>query len=500
MKKIFHQFFITIFVVGSILLCADFVRACSCGPSIAINEVFDKALNIAILKVETVKKFEKNEIGFNSFLPNQVKESRLKVVKVFKGNLTVGQELSFGGGSSGNCTITFNENSIGHESLLFLSSEPTNGKFWEASYCWRSGSLASQYTDLSYLNNIEKVRGKTRLSGMVVQITRSALEGVSGTSKVFSNRKVYVIGNGKNIELTTDKNGVFEVYDLPFGRYELKTEGVEGYRLSPRNKVFRIGKTKDGIDLNRIPIAEIEPNGQVELDLVFEIDNSISGKMLDSNGKPLSNVSLDLRPAKGKEYQFFYKSAQTFKDGSFKFDTIPPGEYLIEVNHYGYISGNTPFNTFFYPNDKVGEKAIQIGAGQHIKDLLIVPPSTTETVTISGKVNFENRENINDFFFLNFITRWEPLKSNSESKNQIFSEESFIDKDGNFSLKILKGQKGKLFVTRGTTAPALDKCQGNSKINYPEPLSESVEIEGDKNIGNIEFKVKLPSCKKAKID
>ena len=499
MRSTFHGIFAIVLVIGSVLLAADSAWACSCRGSTTIDEAFEMVPNIAVLKVESVKKYEAGEPGYSSFLPNRIKESRLRVVRVFKGNLQLGQELLFGEGSSGACTYTFGENSIGRESLLFLSSQPTSGNYWEAGYCIRQSSLAAEYTDLAYLNELEKVKGKTRISGMVIQFTHSAIEDVPGTSRVFADRIVRVIGNSKEIELRTDKNGVFEVYDLPPGKYELITDGVEGYRLSPRNMPVIFQLPSNGQD--RPVVVEIKPGKHVEVDLVFEIDNSISGKLLDADGKPFERVLVELKPAKGKEYRYFYNGGRTDRDGSFHFTKIPPGEYVIVVNENGWISGDTPFGTFYYPDKaKIADTGgLSVGAGQHVKDLKLVPPSTAETITVSGSVSFENLPDDPTFRHLYVKARFEPVVIDSKSGNQVFSLETFLDRDGKFSLRVLKGQKGRLFLTEGLSSLLRNECP-NLNLDSGKPLSQTVEIEGNKDVGNIELKAQLPGCQKAKIN
>src|SRR6185295_9424075 len=76
--------------------------------------------------------------------------------------------------------------------------------------------------DLLYLDNLKTTRGRSRVSGTFEQ----------GDSELdVAGRKIWVLGHGKVYEATTDKNGVYELYDLPPGRYMLEPELPLGWRI-----------------------------------------------------------------------------------------------------------------------------------------------------------------------------------------------------------------------------------------------------------------------------
>ncbi|HET8783803.1 MAG TPA: hypothetical protein VFM63_15425, partial [Pyrinomonadaceae bacterium] len=75
-----------------------------------------------------------------------------------------------------------------------------------------------------YLDKMDQVRGKTRVSG---QYARGFY---SGELKV-AGRKIRMVGETKTFEALTDENGVFEIYDLPPGDYRLEPELQSGLIL-----------------------------------------------------------------------------------------------------------------------------------------------------------------------------------------------------------------------------------------------------------------------------
>jgi len=108
-----------------------------------------------------------------------VKSTKMKVEKVYKGNARVGEELLFGQGGGADCIWTFGIKSVGESFLFYLGKPSTNHPFFDdikmsdkPAYfpvaCGRSQNIVGYETDdLKYLNNLEKVKGKTRISGDV---------------------------------------------------------------------------------------------------------------------------------------------------------------------------------------------------------------------------------------------------------------------------------------------------------------------------------------------
>lgn len=245
MRKIFHRFFTIVLVVGSILLLTNFVWACSC-ITLPLDMTIDGAENIVILELKSVEKFKKGEriVG-----DDEIKQSKLVVKKVFKGKLKVGQELTFRQGVCCICVWGFNEKSIGTDYLFFLDSNAYQDGLWEGYICSRSGSLKSVGADLLYLEKLKKVKGKTRLSGTVYR-TKDRWNAAS--YETMAGIQIRIIGKGVDISLTTDQNGVYEVYNLPVGKYRLIPEKIIGLGLNDSDSKFEIEIKAKGLEEQNI--------------------------------------------------------------------------------------------------------------------------------------------------------------------------------------------------------------------------------------------------------
>lgn len=482
MKK--RLMFLLIFGVVCLIL-TDTANACSCFSPPTVEAALDDSKNVAIFKVQSVEKYAGGEedYGYGGF-----KLARLTVEKVFKGNLKVGQEFAFKQGGGGDCIFTYNEKSVGGELLLFLDEKPKKNEMWEAFICSRSNSVMGAAADLLYLEKMEKLQGKTRLSGTLIQEIESAVEEVPSTYKRLAGRKVIISGNDRNIELKTDKNGVYEIYDLPAGKYKVAPEQIVGFRFCDENKT--------SVEV------EIDEESHTEEDFDFEIHNAIRGKVFDTNGRPLKNVCLDLLPARGKPAKRFSQSDCTNEKGMFEFDEIPPETYLLVINKDGEISSEEPFGTFYYPSATKRDEAaeVTIGAGDFFDNLIINAPQTFETVTVSGVLLFEDGKPV-----FNESVEFFAETENSKPRGKYSRPDAraTTDEKGRFSIKILKGQTGKLSGSFSTyegkykNCPKLDRLISEKGERFVDIETSAIQIEAITDLLEIELKFPFPKCEKS---
>src|SRR3954452_11952697 len=87
------------------------------------------------------------------------KEATLVVDRVYKGKLSVSDQLRFDQGTFVNCLRRFTSKEIGQQYLLYLG-KPSKESTYEASICDRSNKLASAFDDLAYLDRMSEVVGK----------------------------------------------------------------------------------------------------------------------------------------------------------------------------------------------------------------------------------------------------------------------------------------------------------------------------------------------------
>ena len=347
---------VLLFVVSLGMLFVPRIAAgCAFGPKPTVLEAYNDADVVVIVRAISVEK-----VSDPSSIPmhgSRVVSTTMEVQKVFKGNLSIGSKMSFGQGNGIRCTWVFYEDVIGKEFLFYLQNPPEDSKLWYEFGYSRSDATSRVADDLLYLNNIEALRGRTRVSGTL--------------SEDEPGRKIWILGKDKVYETTTDKNGVYELYDLPPGRYVLEPELPFGWKID-RKRRDTTTVSEQQISGRHIHFT-LKPRQHAAIDITFVLDNVISGSVVDARGRPLPKVQVSLKPmdANNKSINFEYTDEQ----GRFAIESIDPGNYIIVVNKDGEKTVEAPFGVFYYPNvtEQARARIFRIRAGDNIKGLKIVP-------------------------------------------------------------------------------------------------------------------------------
>ncbi|HSE20738.1 MAG TPA: hypothetical protein VLB68_03745 [Pyrinomonadaceae bacterium] len=489
------QYSLLIFVL---LLGLRTAEACSCGSSGTVLDAYNHADVVVIVSVASVEKAEPEKTAPKGQMSNDqnyvdgIKSTTMRIDEVFKGTLKVGAEMVFAQGGGADCIWTFAEEDIGRKFLFYLKRF-NNSTVWVAGTCGRSSQVDQAGDDLLYLRNLDKVRDKTRISG-TMRFLHENDESLAG-------RKVRIVGDKRAYELKTDDQGVYEIYDLPAGRYFVETEVPKGWKIGSfwlRYSPSLDPNAEEG-SLQKIPIV-LEAKKHAALDIMFEIDNVLRGHIYDPLGQPMKGVCIDLIPSDGTKGA--YLADCTEEDGAFKIDEIPPGGYVLVVNDDGKITSSEPFGTFYYPKVTKREEAtvFTIGLGDIVENLEIYPPIAKETITVEGVLLYSDGKPVADesVFF-------KSLKKQSSDKNEEDENDdrAKTDSQGRFSVKILKGTRGSLvggmFTYSGEfeNCPKLERLIKQSGSGVPEITTPPVEIRATTNLYGVELKYQFPYCKKA---
>jgi hypothetical protein len=478
-------------LVGSLTMVGE-AKACSCGDPGPVDGAYEQSPNVVILKLQSLEKYPDAPTE-DRYSVGNIKRSILTVEKVFKGKLKVGQELLFRQGGGADCVWTFSEESIGNEYLLYLDAKPGKDGLWTGHVCSRSGSTKYRSSDLLYLEKLPKVLGKTRISGKLFQEITTAVKGGYAEDKLLPGRFVWITGNEKNIKLETDRNGVYEVYDLPPGKYKITPEKVPGYKFSSYSD-----KKTDFVEI------DLKEKSHAEMDFDFEIDNLIQGKFFDAKGNVLRGVCMDLVPASGELAPYTYLGDCTEDGGVFEFSKVPAGTYILVINAEDKVTASEPFGRFYYPNKQNREDAteINIGPGEYQTNLIIIAPDTAETVLYSGRLLFEDGKPVPDESVLFYKDSDKPRVKDYNPDSRTRTNEN-----GEFTLKILKGSKGYIYGSMTTYSGEYEKCPKLEKLIKASGETRlvlidtpDVRIDPITDFSGIELRLPFPLCKPAKID
>lgn len=350
-----HIFTILI-IFAALFLWAESVRACSCMSNQTAGSAFESARFVGIFKLVRRER-DPAATGYQAEIDRPV----LSVVKVFKGDLQPGREVTF---QEGECYLSFKDYRPGTEFLFYLNRTSfRDEKYWGIFCGSRFQFLKGANADLSYIENIDRLRGKTRLSGNVFQWFLAAVEGDKRGAEDLKGWPVEIRGNGKTHRTKTDEKGFYEVYGLEPGRYRITSRKIKGYGYS----------RPDGLPYIEV---EIEPGRHTEENIIYIIDNAIRGRVLDANGLSLEKVRLLLIPATGKVTEGFSEETWTKPGGYFELESIPAGSYLVFVYGKDDVTKRMPDDGFYYggTTDRKKASVITVRPGQVISDLVIRAP------------------------------------------------------------------------------------------------------------------------------
>lgn len=116
---------------------------------------------------------------------------------------------------------------------------------------------------------------------------------------------------------------------------------------------------------------------------------SISGKLLQSTGKPLAYTEIELVPTDSKkQINDGRLLAATSVSGLFSFVNVPDGEYTLSINFDEKPTQTSPYPTFFYPNaaNRAEAEIFEIRATSGRKEIIFRLPPKLAQRKITGKV------------------------------------------------------------------------------------------------------------------
>ncbi len=241
------------------------------------------------------------------------------------------------------------------------------GKTLHTGRCGGTKPMKTARKDLKYLRALPDGNQNGKIFGEITQI------GFDSTLKRYDSFwsagiPFLLSGNGISRNFVTNSRGEFEFSNLKAGAYQLKVFMPSFYDFMD-----------DGKDTS---IREITLNGRGCARQFFspEVKNSIEGRVVNNNGKPLSNIDVDLvafakfdDDDRNSNY-----STKTDEKGMFIFKKIFPRRYLLGINIEEYDENEETKK--YYPNTNIRTKAkvIEFGLGGKLKGYNLVWQKDTE--------------------------------------------------------------------------------------------------------------------------
>jgi hypothetical protein len=352
----------TLLLLILFVLVPRIANACGCYHTSTVLDDYEHADLVIIARMTGVTK------GANRF-GSDISHATMSVRKVFKGDVKIDQQLTFENGDfTLDCSWSFFANYVGNSYLLYLYKPEKASEPFSVSSCNRSSSLEGAHEDLLFLENIARLRGRTRVSGYV------AFEGADDDK--LEGQRLRIAGRNKTYIATTDKQGVFELYDLPPGRYSVEPliDGawvLDEYQLTRNPTRAELMSVDDDPPPPQKLWFTLRPKKHFGVSMRFRLNNRIAGRVTTAAGQPLNRVCVSLVAANTLPNVC---NAFTEADGTFVIRSVSAGSYNLLINHPNVKSYYQPFPTLYYPNvtDAEAAKVLTVKFAESIEGLNFV--------------------------------------------------------------------------------------------------------------------------------
>ena len=350
LRRILVLFFL---LVSFLSLRFAAATACVLLPLPTVLDAYERADVVITARVVSIEKTkEPDPVHLN------IRSATMLVQKVFKGNVKSQDAISFAQGNGIDCLWTFDEKMIGREFLLYLNP-PDEASDLRYLGQGRSSEVSNAANDLLYLNNLDKVHGKTRVSGTV-----------DGDFPV-TGKNVRIIGKNNTFQTATTDHGVYEIYGLPPGKYLIVPDMPYGWIIE-RDESFPTVSERP-IHSKSYKAFTLRPKRHAVIDFAFKIDNAVQGRIYDQKGRPQADASITLISEQDDVGQL---SQFTDKKGRFKFESVSAGRYRLIVHEDKPGSGQLTRSAYYDPQKSklITALIVNFKHGESIRGLKIFVP------------------------------------------------------------------------------------------------------------------------------
>jgi hypothetical protein len=173
---------------------------------------------------------------------------------------------------------------------------------------------------------------------------------------------VTAVADGTPAKTTTDSDGVYTLATLSPGKYTVEA------KLPPNLSTWQLEINKKPL---QIEVPDVKGTGAAcRQDLMVLPSGSISGRVLDPEGKPVAGFisAHSTDPTKNRNVSWA-AAGDTNPDGTFTLHFLSEGAYRIEFTTHEDFR-----KTWFYPGttQKTNADSISLKDGQHLQDVRFV--------------------------------------------------------------------------------------------------------------------------------
>jgi hypothetical protein len=400
MKK--RIFCLAIFV-GIMMFSFDSVKACVCGLQTACqsyasaNVVFVAKVIDSKIEVRDLKHSEDpREVPFKA----KFQISRLQIKESFIG-IESEIEIEIETDNYSSCSFSLAKDV---EYLVFGDKDPKSGKF-TTSFCSGTKPIADAKEELDYLRSVKNAMGMSVKGSVVYSPKGDYLYGERIPKNNFNTllklgvTTISLVNSEQQFQTQIQSDGTYKFENIPKGKYQLKP-------LLPTS-LFSLESYHPDIakefGIEDQSLIELTGRGcQIE-DFTIVNNGRVSGKVIDANGKPVADISVNLVPVSTNRRILKTEDAcydiglclNTDESGKFSFNGIPEGHYLIGTRLDGYVGADSidaAYPTTYFPNSKTRNtaKIITVRKETPIQNLEIKLFPQFREITVEGLVYFKD--------------------------------------------------------------------------------------------------------------
>lgn len=167
--------------------------------------------------------------------------------------------------------------------------------------------------------------------------------------------------SGERRTAAVEADGTFQIGPVPPGTYS----------ISAQSPILGNGKLAE-------PAVEVPYGGCAVANASFDTKSTISGKVLDTDGKSASGVRVELGELRADRKVRVIPQTwfNTDQDGSFKISNVAVGRVVLAANLNGAPTAEMPFDSVYVPGTQnvSAARVFTIQPGQHITSVLLRLP------------------------------------------------------------------------------------------------------------------------------
>lgn len=238
----------------------------------------------------------------------------------------------YSGGDDGDCAFRFSK---GEQYVVFAQRESQDRLF--ATQCNGTRPAGQAIALIPQLRAIRDGAHVASVFGVLRRADPPTLALPDDPDEPLVDVPITLRSRYDRFTTTTGANGVYSIYDVHAGEYDITAALPSGTVLTHRGTVSGLASFKIPAGACYEFNVDALPTGQIE------------GTVFGPDGKPLPLASLELYRA--GSYKSDRSGLWTFQGstGSFLFDHIGPGKYVIVYNRANRVDPNAPFPRTFYP-------------------------------------------------------------------------------------------------------------------------------------------------------